>query len=68
VGENSAGLRGEVADRLAFLGVRVDAEGNTAARGDVDISADGAAVRTVVLRAREDLTISAGVRRALVLD
>ncbi|WP_019875314.1 acetate/propionate family kinase [Sporichthya polymorpha] len=67
VGENSADLRARVAERLAFLGVALDADRNADVRGDVDISAGDAAVRTVVVRAREDLVIADGVRAALGL-
>jgi acetate kinase len=67
IGENSAELRATVAEGLRFLGVEVDAHRNATARGDADISADGCSVRTVVVRAREDLIIAAGVRAALGL-
>jgi acetate kinase len=68
VGENSARLRREVAERLQFLGVWVDPDRNEATAADRDVSAAGAQLRTVVLRAREDLTIAAGVRTALQRD
>jgi acetate kinase len=42
---------------LAHLGLALDADRNRAATADADISADGAAVRTVVVTAREDLEI-----------
>lgn len=67
VGENSAELRDRVAARLAFLGVALDPARNAPARDDADISADGAVVRTVVVRAREDLVIAEGVRAVLGL-
>lgn len=46
----------------AFLGVHVDPELNTAASGDRDISAAGAAARTLVIGAREDVVICDQVR------
>ncbi|GLZ40740.1 acetate/propionate family kinase [Actinokineospora sp. NBRC 105648] len=58
VGENSATVRARATDRLAFLGVAIDPAGNRSASGDTDISAPGAAVRTVVVAAREDLQIA----------
>jgi acetate kinase len=53
------------ADGLSFLGVRVDASRNEGARGDADVSAPDAVVRTVVVEAREDLEIAAQVRAVL---
>lgn len=58
VGEHAPLVRERVADRLAYLGVRLEPDRNAAAAGDADISAAGAAVRTVVVTAREDLEIA----------
>ncbi|MCW2579990.1 MAG: acetate kinase [Blastococcus sp.] len=57
VGEHSWQVRAELADGLAHLGVAVDSERNRRAVADADISAPDAAVRTVVVTAREDLEI-----------
>jgi acetate kinase len=65
VGEHDAFLRAEMGERLGFLGMAVDAAQNAAARGDVDVSAEGADVRTLVVTAREDLEIARQVRGAL---
>jgi acetate kinase len=65
VGERAAGVRAMAADGLSFLGVRVDASRNEGARGDADVSAPDAVVRTVVVEAREDLEIAAQVRAVL---
>jgi acetate kinase len=65
VGERAAGVRAMAADGLSFLGVRVDASRNEGARGDADVSAPDAEVRTVVVEAREDLEIAAQVRAVL---
>jgi acetate kinase len=65
VGERAAAVRAGAAARLAHLGVAVDAARNTETEPDADLSAEGAAVRTLVVRAREDLQIAAGVERAL---
>jgi len=64
VGEHDPGLRSAVATRLAHLGVVLDPSANRATE-DADISADGAAVRTVVVSAAEDVEISREVRRVL---
>ncbi len=59
VGEHSATVRGRAAERLGFLGVAIDPHRDNAE----DISADGAAVRTLVITAREDLQIAGEARR-----
>lgn len=63
VGEHSPEVRSALADGLSHLGVALDDAGNRDTHGDADIGAPGAAVRTVVVTAREDLVI-----RRLVLD
>lgn len=62
VGENSAVVRRRAAERLGFLGVRVDDEANDSRSADRDVSAPGAMARVVVVAAREDLEISREVR------
>jgi acetate kinase len=64
VGEGSARVRSDACGRLGFLGVAIDETANELVTGDdVDVSAPGAAVRSIVVHAREDLTIAAEVRR-----
>ena len=65
VGERSAPVRAAAADGLGFLGVALDAARNDAPDGDADVSPDGAAVRTLVVPAREDLEIARQVRALL---
>jgi acetate kinase len=65
VGEHDPETRRRLTDDLAFLGTAIDPDVNAAAHGDTDISATGAPVRTLVINAREDLEIAAGVRAAL---
>jgi acetate kinase len=65
VGEHAAWVRHDVAAALAFAGVHVDAAANEAQRGDADIAAPDAAVRVLVIEAREDLQILAAIRGAL---
>jgi acetate kinase len=43
-------------------GVKLDAARNGAATADIELSASGAAVRTLVVQAREDLEIARQVR------
>ena len=63
VGERSPAVRARAAEGLAFLGLAVDPARNAA--GEEDISAVGAAARTLVVEAREDLEIARGVRAVL---
>jgi acetate kinase len=63
VGERSPEIRARAAAGLAFLGVAIDPALNGAGEGE--ITAAGAQVRTVVLRAREDLEIARQVRDLL---
>jgi acetate kinase len=65
VGENAPRVRARCAAGLGFLGVAVDEAANDAVTGDADVSAGGASVATLVVAAREDLEIAAGVRTAL---
>ena len=65
VGERSPEIRGSAAQGLGFLGVAVDGARNAGADGDVEITATGASVRTVVVHAREDVQIARETRRVL---
>jgi acetate kinase len=65
VGEHAPEVRRLAAERLAFLGVAVDPEDNRDGEADRELSAAGAAVRTLVVEAREDLEIARGVRQVL---
>jgi acetate kinase len=62
IGEHAPAVRAAVVDRLGFLGVRLDAERNAAARGDADVGAADARAATLVITAREDLEIARQVR------
>jgi len=65
VGENAPAVRAAAADGLGFLGVEVDAGLNERIEGDGDISTAGAAVRTLVVHAREDIEVAREVRKVL---
>jgi acetate kinase len=68
VGEHSWEVRSELAAALGHLGVAVDPQRNRTASGDADIGAEGAAVGTVVVTAREDLEIRRQVLAVLGPD
>ncbi|HEY2190966.1 MAG TPA: acetate/propionate family kinase [Actinomycetospora sp.] len=68
VGENAPALRRRVVAGLGFLGLALDPDADTAAVGgrEGDVSAPGAAARTVVVHAREDLVIARQVEEVMV--
>jgi len=69
VGENAAAVRAGACARLGFLGVGIDPAANDAAPDpdapDREVSAPAAAVRTLIVQAREDLQIAHEVRQVL---
>jgi acetate kinase len=65
VGERAPVVRARAADGLGFLGVALDASRNDGGADDREIGADGAAVRTFMIVAREDLQIAHEVRGVL---
>jgi acetate kinase len=65
VGEHAAAIRKRTAAGLGFLGIALDPAANAAATTDAQIGARGAAVRTLVITAREDLEVARQVRAAL---
>jgi acetate kinase len=65
VGEHAPAIRALAADGLGYLGVVLDVEANAAAVPDAVIGRQDAAVRALVIRAREDLEIAHEVRAVL---
>jgi acetate kinase len=63
VGEHAPAVRADTAAGLRFLGVALDPEANARATSDAEIGAPDAAVRTLVVTAREDLEVAREVRR-----
>lgn len=69
VGEHSPEVRAAASSHLTYLGVSVDDDRNSAATGtDAEIGTRAAPVRTIVVRAREDLEIARQTRRLLGED
>jgi acetate kinase len=64
VGERAPVVRQSAGERLGHLGIGVDEALNAAATGDADVEISGAdaRVRTVVVRAREDIEIARQAR------
>ncbi len=65
VGERSAEIRARAVDGLGFLGLAIDHGRNSDAVADSEITADGSAAKTAVVRAREDLEIARQARRVI---
>ncbi len=57
VGENDGRMRAQMVEGLEFMGIEIDAEKNKQ-RGELDISADGARVKTLVIPTNEELMIA----------
>ena len=67
VGENASSVREAAAAGLRFMGLEIDPVVNAKPEGDADISAAGARVRTLVIRAHEDVEVARDVRKLLAL-
>ena len=65
VGENVPSVRADICRRLAFLGIELDEAANEQAAPDAEISAEGSAVRVVVVGAREEIVVARAVRALL---
>jgi acetate kinase len=65
VGEHAPAVRASAAGGLRFLGVEIDPNLNANVEGDGDVSSSGAATRTLVVRAREDVEVAREVRLVL---
>ena len=58
VGENSADMRVRMTSGLEYMGVKVDVEKNNCRGKEIDVSAEGATVRTLVIPTNEELMIA----------
>ncbi len=58
IGENNPHYRARVAEKLAFLGVKIDAEKNALRGKEIDISTEDSKVRMFVIPTDEELTIA----------
>lgn len=58
VGENGGGNRANITAGLEFMGIKIDPEKNKIRGQEIDISAEGATVRTLVIPTNEELMIA----------
>ncbi|MEM9244879.1 MAG: hypothetical protein AAGA67_03935, partial [Cyanobacteria bacterium P01_F01_bin.153] len=68
LGEHSPEVRSRVCQGLKFLGVALDEEKNQRSPRDVDIAADGSAVRVLVIHTQEDWAIAQEAWRCVPAD
>lgn len=57
IGENNCSMRASIMEGMEFLGAPIDLEKNKG-RGEIDISAEGARVKTLVIPTNEELMIA----------
>ena len=62
VGENDALTRKSIVSGLEFMGIKINDEKNNT-RGTIDISADDAAVKTLVIPTDEEMMIAIDTQR-----
>jgi acetate kinase len=65
VGENAPLLRTRVAERFAFLGLRLDEAANAQSPADAEISTPNSAVRVLIVHTEEDWEIARECHRLL---
>ncbi|MCW3066224.1 MAG: acetate kinase [Solirubrobacterales bacterium] len=65
VGEGSSAIRAAIVERVAHLGLTIDAEANAERPADADISAPGSSVRALVVTAGEEIVIARQTRRVV---
>ncbi|MCI8871131.1 acetate kinase [Pseudoflavonifractor sp. 60] len=58
VGENGGNNRASIVSGLEFMGIKIDPEKNKVRGEEIDISAEGATVRTLVIPTNEELMIA----------
>ncbi|MBE7049863.1 MAG: acetate kinase [Ruminococcaceae bacterium] len=63
VGENTALTRGQIVEKLGFMGIKIDAEANKCRGKEMDISAPDATVKTLVIPTNEELMIAKDTAR-----
>jgi len=63
IGENNVELRSQITKELSFFGLEIDEEKNKIRGVDMDISAPGAKVKTLVIPTNEELMIALDTKR-----
>ena len=63
IGENDSAIREKVVSELGFMGIKIDTELNKTRGQAIDVSADGATVKTLVIPTNEELMIALDTKR-----
>ena len=63
IGENNGAIRKKIVNGLEFMGVAIDDVKNSVSGEEIDISADSAAIRTMVIPTNEELAIARETQR-----
>lgn len=63
IGENTSSIRKASVEGLEFMGIKIDDEKNKVRGQEMDISAEGAKVRTLVIPTNEELMIALDTKR-----
>ena len=63
IGENDSAIREKIVSGLGFMGIKIDTELNKKRGEPVDITADGASVKTLVIPTNEELMIALDTQR-----
>ena len=58
IGERGVAIRSRVCERLACLGVKIDAEANAKASGEATISTDDSAARVMIVPTNEEIIVA----------
>jgi len=66
IGENDGGVREQSLEELDSLGIKIDAEKNKTRGKEVDITASGAKVKTLIVPTNEELAIAKETMRIIV--
>ncbi len=62
VGENDAAMRKKIVSGLEFMGIKID-DAKNSTRGTIDVSADDATVKTLVIPTDEEMMIAIDTKR-----
>jgi len=63
IGENDSGIREKVVENLGFMGIKIDKELNKTRGKAIDVTAEGATVKTLVIPTNEELMIALDTQR-----
>jgi len=66
IGENDGGIREQSLEEMDSLGIRIDTEKNNTRGKEVDITASGAKVKTLIIPTNEELAIAKETMRIII--